>query len=241
MSKLLQGTAQFVKTPCRRFNHDAWSDFTDTVTPEQSVTVQLSRGETLHLWAFPEDLEELVFGHALLELCTPEETPEVSCTAPFDYSLNLLSKPPRTFNGPELPVLTGEALLSIMQEFIGTEGKWDSTGCFHRAGAYDPHLNQFAFMVEDIGRHNCVDRLAAKLYAAEKSPHSYVYVATARVTASLMGKISKAGFRAIISKSAVTTATLAAAEKLGVSLAGFAREKRATVFHDPHGLFSSKG
>jgi FdhD protein len=129
-------------------------------------------------------------------------------------------------------------MIAAMTELIEAGGRWDATGCFHRAGAYDPATGEFARIVEDIGRHNCIDRLAGWAVKNSRDLGSLVLVITARATASLASKAAAAGFPALVSRSAVTTAAVAAAEEAGMTLFGFTRdrENRTSVFIDPGGL-----
>jgi len=120
-----------------------------------------------------------------------------------------------------------------MAAFISSPGRWEGTGCFHRAALFDPGSRTFARRAEDIGRHNCLDRLAGYAAREDDSLARYALFVSARMTASLAAKAARAGFRMIVSRSAVTTAAIDAAQDAGVTLAGFARENRFTVFADP--------
>jgi FdhD protein len=124
-----------------------------------------------------------------------------------------------------------------MREFINARGMWDETGCFHRAGIFDPQKNTVLAKAEDIGRHNCLDRLAGYSVLHNVRLEDKVLLTTARITASMADKALRAGFRVLVSRSAVTTAAVAAAEAAGATLAGFARtnEDRFTVFSDSPG------
>ena len=114
---------------------------------------------------------------------------------------------------------------------------WDGTGCFHRAALYDTSAGEFVARAEDIGRHNCLDRLAGAGIRQSLCLPELVLFLSCRVTASMMHKALRAGIRLVVSRSAVTGAALAAAQEAGAALVGFARdaEERFTVFTDPSG------
>jgi len=221
---------------CRQFKGDAWRDFADTVTPEIALRLLWPAREPTLLWAFGEDLQSLALGHALLEFCRPGQIPRLEGAQDFDFALTPDSEQAAPEAAPLIP-LTPQAVLGAMVDFIEAGGRWDATGCFHRAAAFDPGTGQFLRHVEDIGRHNCIDRLAGwALMAKEPLPGRFAFV-SARATASLVTKAAKAGFSALVSRSAVTTAGIAAAAQAGLSLAGFARTARFTVFTDSASLF----
>ena len=41
--------------------------------------------------------------------------------------------------------MTADGVVRAMTSFIGKEGLWSGTGCFHRAGVYDVPNNEFLF------------------------------------------------------------------------------------------------
>ena len=129
-------------------------------------------------------------------------------------------------------------LLQAMGDFMGLPGRWEETGCFHRAAFSLPDGDGFLHCVEDIGRHNCIDRLAGWALCQERSLAEGLLFISARATASLVLKAFKAGFTVVVSRSAVTTAGVELARKAGLTLLGFARNERFTVFTDPAGVFS---
>jgi FdhD protein len=132
-----------------------------------------------------------------------------------------------------------------MAEFIHVPGLWDGTGCYHRAALLHGAAGRFARMAEDIGRHNCLDRLAGHIAlsggCARMNPAEYILFVTARISASLYCKARRLGVRCIVSRAAVTSASIAMARKQGVTLIGFCRpeEERLTLFHDPQGRFAA--
>ncbi|WP_051445106.1 formate dehydrogenase accessory sulfurtransferase FdhD [Desulfocurvus vexinensis] len=225
-----------LRLACRQFKDGAWRDFADTVTPEAPVVLHWPGRDPVRLWAFAEDLDALALGHALLELCRPGQRPRLVQRKGDEFLLAPDTAPaPAPAPGP-LPLEPAQ-VLDAMAGFIQAGGRWDDTGCFHRAAVFDPGARRFVHHVEDIGRHNCIDRLAGwALESGEPLPGRLLFV-SARATASLAAKAARAGFGAMVSRSAVTTAGIAAAAGAGLSLAGFARAARFTVFTDPAGVF----
>ena len=123
-----------------------------------------------------------------------------------------------------------------METFLSLPGRyprlWEETGCFHRAAAV--RANGLIQLAEDIGRHNCIDRLAGWAWRAGVAPEECLLLLSARITGSLYERAHLAGFRFLVSRAAVTTAATTRAERDGVTLIGFCRprERRFTVFAD---------
>jgi FdhD protein len=224
-----------VDVECERYERGNWRDFVDCVSREVSVTLHWPGREAKVLWSAPKETEILALGHACIEFCRPGEIPVVEKKEPGIFWLR-----PETGRGEQAPApepspITPSHVLKKMEEFIEAEGSWNQTGCFHRAGLYDPAQSRFLSVAEDIGRHNCLDRLAGKCLQKDWTPGALFLFVSARLTASLMTKALKAGFTTLVSRSAVTTAAIEMAEEQQATLVGFSRPNRFTVFSDPHG------
>ncbi|MEW5771911.1 MAG: formate dehydrogenase accessory sulfurtransferase FdhD [Thermodesulfobacteriota bacterium] len=229
---------------CRQFKGGVWRDLTDVVTPEVRLTLVLD-GVEKRLWAHPADLENLALGHALLDLCPSGRIPVLDRREGDRFILRTTAGDAPGAGRASGPLpggpLAAPEILARMEEFVAGAGNWEATGCFHRAGILDPGAGRFLRVVEDIGRHNCMDRLAGWMLAAGEDPRRLALFASCRFTASLLGKVARAGFGVAVSRSALTTAALDQARDLGLTLAGFAREGRFTVFHDPVGRIADPG
>ena len=240
----MPGPCGLREVACRQFKGGAWRDLTDVVTPEVRLTLVLDGAET-RLWAHPTDLEHLALGHALLDLCPAGRIPVLDRAEGDRFILHTVPgvAPGASRSRGPLPggPVAAPDLLARMEEFVAGAGNWEATGCFHRAGVLDPRTGSFLRVVEDIGRHNCMDRLAGWMLAAGVAPAGLALFASCRFTASLLAKVVRAGFCLAVSRSALTTAALDLAAEQALTLAGFAREGRFTVFHDPAGRIADPG
>ena len=241
--------------PVRRLQNGVWSEMEDVVSLEVPVEVDWSlEGKpagSFRLWAWPENLEPLALGHAALDLAHPamrSSRPEDCCglrhtgqvrllrdSGPLAFAVDLQPLPEPSRATP--PVWSGERLLAAMAEFMSAPGIWDGTGCFHRMGMYDVASGRLVRRAEDIGRHNCLDRLAGFAALNGLEPAAHVLLLSARVTASLYTKARRAGFSFLVSHSAVTVAAVDMALEQDVTLVGFGRDRecRFTVFADKPG------
>ncbi|MCT4626216.1 formate dehydrogenase accessory sulfurtransferase FdhD [Halodesulfovibrio sp.] len=213
-----------------QYKDGQWAVHPDIVSIEIPVTFHFN-GTSHTLWAWPEYLEDLVAGHALLDLGGGSAKTTVEKIGEYEYNVTLCDA---IENELDPGKLHGAEMLGAMAKFIDEEGQWHGTGCFHRAGAYDAKTHTMLHRTEDIGRHNCIDRLAGWASRTETPLSGLVLMVSARVTASLCAKAIRAGYKFIISRSAVTSASIAMAQEHDITLIGFARdqEKRFTVFHD---------
>lgn len=222
----------------RQFRQGGWQPLQDVVTREERIVVQVDGRGRRELWAWPQDLEPLALGHALLELCAAGEAPVLRRVEAGTFQLDIL---PRVWPGPgagQLPgpwALEGGEILRAMEDLFAAGGLWQDTGCFHRAGLYDPQSRTLVRVVQDIGRHNCLDRLAGWALTSGQDPSGLVLLVSARLTASLAAKAARLGPPLVVSRSAVTHGALQLAEGAGLSVVGFCRQGRLTLFADPSG------
>ena len=207
-----------------------WGLKPDVASAEASVSFEYN-GRDHSLWAWPDMLEDLVAGHALLDLGGGYRKTSVMVQANGIYTVTTGDHLP---NNLEPGKLHGAEIMEGMRTFMGKEGLWNGTGCFHRAGVFDAASKRVVHRTEDIGRHNCVDRLAGWASRTETPLSGLVLMISARMTSSLCAKAIRAGFKFIVSRSAVTSAALNMAQEHDITLIGFARdnENRFSVFHD---------
>ena len=223
--------------PCRRYRDGRVDNITDDVATEIRVTLTLAGVGKKTLYAAPIDPEVLVLGHAALDMLKPGQVPAVTVADGLFFDLDVRPDT-RAAPDPALPrALPAAELLDLMRRFIVEAGLWDDTGCFHRAALYNTGTGEFVVRAEDIGRHNCLDRLAGYGLRLGLCLPELILFLSCRVTASMMHKALRAGIRMVVSRSAVTGAALSAAQEAGITLIGFARdaEERFTVFTDPSG------
>lgn len=223
-----------------QFKSGAWTDIEDVVSREQAITLVIrgsgDGGEIRRsLWAHPQDLETLAVGHAKLEHCRPDQDPVLSSATGSEFVLDIRGGQPPAPEFTAPTGLSGSVVLSSMETLMEAEGLWSATGCFHRAGLWDPKTRGFSFVAQDIGRHNCLDRLAGWALANNADPREHVLFCSARLTASLAAKARKLGCVMAVSRSAVTTGALDMAAEVFMTVVGFTRQGRLTVFQDPAG------
>ena len=234
-----------------RYLKGNWETIEDVVSDEQRLNIVWrdeasgEQGEAA-LWSWPHDLAPLALGHVLLDIRPQGDTLLRRCSVEQcgegKYAVilgHMLEK--REYAIPR--GVSGDALFRAMHSFIKTQSRWDGTGCFHQTGIFDPVSGQFLARAEDIGRHNCLDRLAGWSALHSVPLAETILFTSARITASFCAKAMRAGFRVMVSRSAVTSASIALAEEHRLSLIGFARtdEERLTLFADPLGRINTDG
>ena len=80
--------------------------------------------------------------------------------------------------------------------------------------------------MEDIGRHNAVDKIAGWMFLNNVSPHDKMFYTTGRLTTEMVIKTVQMQIPILVSRSGFTAAAVALARQAGLTLIGRAKGKR---------------
>lgn len=148
------------------------------------------------------------------------------------------------FGDGELPVgapLDGALVAALPARLRDEQRLFARTGGTHAAGAFDRHGRLLAVR-EDVGRHNALDALVGALGRSGRLPLTdHVIALSGRVGLDLVVKARAAGAGTLVAIGAPTALAVAAAERLGVTVVGFARDGGGTVYSHPGRLEAVTG
>jgi FdhD protein len=80
--------------------------------------------------------------------------------------------------------------------------------------------------MEDVGRHNAVDKIAGWMFRRQVPPHDKIFYTTGRLTSEMVIKTVRMGIPILISRSGFTAWGVELARKANLTLIGRARGKR---------------
>lgn len=120
-----------------------------------------------------------------------------------------------------------EDILDLMKQLQLKSKLFQETGGVHASALGDKKL---LFFVEDIGRHNTVDKIIGLALVKKINLKNKIILTTGRLSSEMVLKSAKAGIPVIVSKSAPTDMAVNLARKLDVILIGFARGKRLNLY-----------
>ena len=130
-------------------------------------------------------------------------------------------------------------MFAAMKQLPSRQTLNTATGATH-AAAWANCKGELQLVREDVGRHNALDKLIGALAAGGIDTAQGFAVITSRASYEMVQKAAMAGIGLLAAVSAPTALAVTIAHEAGVTLAGFARGERCTVYaDDAHRLTTS--
>jgi len=136
---------------------------------------------------------------------------------------------------PDTARMTHLALQAAMAELAQRQPLNAATGAVH-AAAWADATGTIRMVREDVGRHNALDKLIGALCRAGISTDGGALLLTSRASHEMVQKAAALGMQIVCAISAPTALAIRQAQKTRITLAGFARADRHTVYSHPERL-----
>jgi FdhD protein len=131
------------------------------------------------------------------------------------------------------PISTGhfvapDLLLSCMEQLLQIQELYRAVRGVHCSALSDGR--QILAHAEDIGRHNTLDKLAGRVLLDNLRVDPVVILTTGRVSSEMLQKSARLGASIVLSRTSPTSQSVALADRLGITLAGYARRSQMLVY-----------
>ena len=125
------------------------------------------------------------------------------------------------------------SLLNSLFEMMNVQQhNFRQSGGTHAAAAFNSN-GELLCSMEDIGRHNAVDKVIGELVLSNKLDTASILTVSGRVSYEIVIKCFKARIPFLAAVSAPSSLAVDYAKELGITLFAFCREERATCYSHP--------
>lgn len=132
----------------------------------------------------------------------------------------------------ELEIRTG-IVASLPERLLEAQRAFAATGGLHATGLFDA-AGELVCVREDVGRHNAMDKIVGRAFLDGLFPlTSHVLCVSGRLSFELVQKAAVAGCPVLVAVGAPSSLAVELAADRGVTLCGWVREGRMTVYTEP--------
>ena len=127
-----------------------------------------------------------------------------------------------------------EAVVAALPaRLLEAQAAFAATGGLHATGLFT-HEGELLLAREDVGRHNAMDKVVGRAFLDGLLPLSaHVLCVSGRLSFELVQKASVVGCPVLVAVGAPSSLAVELAEDRGVTLCGFVRDGRVTVYTEP--------
>ena len=104
----------------------------------------------------------------------------------------------------------------------------------HTSALADPM--RLLVVKEDVGRHNTLDKIRGAALLTGLPTRDRILVTTGRVSSEMMTKAVRMGTPIVVSRTSPTALSVRLADAWGITLVGYARGRRLSVYTHPQRL-----
>jgi FdhD protein len=163
---------------------------------------------------------------ALVTSLSKKRTATSGCGKGISFGNTLETLALRPYTGDIL--FSPEAITLRMKELEAASLLYKKTGGVHNTALANEE--KLLFTRTDIGRHNAVDMLGGRVFLDELDASKLALFVSGRISSDILRKTAAMGVGLIVSRSAPTSLAIVMADKLGVTVVGYARGKRFNVY-----------
>ncbi len=125
-----------------------------------------------------------------------------------------------------------ESFAELMAQMRAGQIIFEETGGSHAAAIFDASGKVLA-VAEDLGRHNALDKVIGAVLLQQDNLAGCGVVLSSRLSLEMVLKAVRAGLEIMLAVSAPTSLAIEVANRFDVTLCGFVRGTRATVYTHP--------
>lgn len=136
----------------------------------------------------------------------------------------------------DLAVSASELATLMRQLHLGATLYQRSRG-IHTAALAD--TKQLLLQVEDIGRHNCLDKLRGAALVEEIETHGRILISSGRISSEMLNKARRLQTPIVCSRTSPTSMSVALAQAWNITIVAYLRQDRMRVYTHPERIYET--
>lgn len=252
--------------PVRYYRYKAdsgWSSIDARVITEATIMLTVNGVEWLSFTCTPSDLEALAVGFlfnegiiqtrdeiAAVDVCKQGTNIDVwlshpaaqprqwrrtsGCTGGLTATEDVARPVAAVSAAASLQKIPPQTLLDCMEQLLEVQNLYREVRGVHCSGISDGQV--IRVKAEDIGRHNTLDKLAGLVLLNDIQIQRPIVATTGRVSSEMLQKSAQLRAIAVVSRTSPTSQSVSEANRLGITLVGYARRNQFQCYAHPERL-----
>lgn len=142
-------------------------------------------------------------------------------------AVDLLAKPNVNLAATSFKVQP-EAVMDMVEKLFESQELYRDTGGVHTSALCDGE--KIVAAVDDIGRHNTLDKIAGMCLMNNLWPENRILITTGRISSEMLQKAAQLNAPILISRTSPSSLSIEMAQRYGITLIGYARKHRFNVY-----------
>jgi len=128
-------------------------------------------------------------------------------------------------------IINADVLVQLYDNFSTEQHLHKSAGGYHSAALSDGE--KVNIIVEDLGRHNCVDKISGRFLLDGRSFTPQVVLLSGRISSEMIHKVLRLMAPIIVSRTTPTARAVDIADTYGITIVGYLRGQGFSIFTHP--------
>ena len=133
--------------------------------------------------------------------------------------------------------IQADKVIALYDQLMAQQKLHDQVGGFHSAALSDGE--SVPIIVEDLGRHNCVDKLAGLYLLGHATFTPRALLLSGRISSEMVYKTLALGIPLIVSRTSPTSLAVQIADNAGITLIGYLRKAQFDIYSHPERLIAA--
>ncbi|HRP61390.1 MAG TPA: formate dehydrogenase accessory sulfurtransferase FdhD, partial [Vicingus sp.] len=144
-----------------------------------------------------------------------------------------LEKPTDTKLTNQQNLFTPQQLFNMFEKMNSAQDSFIQSGGSHACAVFDKEGKMLSIK-EDVGRHNAVDKVIGNLINQNNLSNAKCLLVSGRISYEIVNKCFAAKIPILAAVSAPSSLAVDMAQEMGLTLIGFSRNNRFTVYAHPN-------